>query len=151
MAGRFGPDFAGSVDYLAFDSKGSQGPLPGLEVDNIGVQETPLAPVSTTPAKPPGAPPTLADLKAELETLSGADGDLEAQTNGAAPALTWHPGPNSAVRVSSASQSPFTNLFPEGTQGLHVPATPAGGYNGFGNRLPKTWTQATTGRLEAGL
>ncbi len=89
-------------------------------------------------------------MKAELETLSGADGDLEAQTNGAAPALTWHPGPNSAVRVSSASQSPFTNLFPEGTQGLHVPATPAGGYNGFGNRLPKTWTQATTGRLEAG-
>ncbi len=52
VARPFGPDFAGSVDYLAFDSKGSQGPLPGLEVDNIGVQETPLAPVSTTPAKP---------------------------------------------------------------------------------------------------
>ena len=138
----------GGVNFLTIDSTASgDGPLPGLEVDNIGVQEAPVPPASATPAGVPAAPPLLAGLNAELLEVAGMDGDLEAQENGTVPSANWHPGPNSGVRISAASQSPFLNLYPAGTQGVHLPATPDGAYNGFGNRLPKQWNSGSTARL----
>ena len=141
-------DWKSGINFVALDSGGTPSdPLPALEIDNIGVQTEPIPPVSVSPTVRPGAAPTLAALKAELQSLVGPDGDLEGQTKGAAPTDPFHPGPASAVKISAASQSPFTNIYPAGTQGIHMPATASKAYNGFGNRLAKPWKAATTGRV----
>jgi len=130
------------IGMLRLESAGNGSP--GIELDNVAVQTTAIAPVATTPPPEPAATASLADMKAELQLLAGTDGGLEAQVNGAAPSLGWHPGPNSQVRISADSQSPFTNVYPPGAVGIHLPATTEEAYNGFGRNLPQAWTPEQT-------
>jgi hypothetical protein len=83
----------------------------------------------------------------QLKQLAGQDGDVELQTDGAALALPWAPGPNSAVKISSASQSPFQNLFPAGKLGIQMPNR--GEYDGYQQALATAWKGETTDRLFA--
>ncbi len=136
----FGSNVHDGINWLALDAASSgNDPLPALDLDNISVQSESLAAVSLTPVGVSAEAPVLATLTAELQALAGMDGDLEGQTNGTAPAANWHPGPNSAVIISTAAQSPWQNIYSRGTLGIHLPATAEGAYNGYGNRLPKAW------------
>lgn len=101
--------------------------MPGLDFDNITLQETPILPVSLTPtAKGMEWISQLEKCRAELKALGGFDGDLEGQTAGTAPSLPYHPGPNSGVTIKKESQSPNKNIYPVGKQGIHMPMTAAG-------------------------
>ena len=137
------------VNFLLIDSKsGIQGKLPGLDFDNITIQDAPIAPISFSPTGLQLETISLLEkLRAEAKTLAGLDGDFEAQKTGTTPALPFHPGPNSGVKIIAQAQSPFSNLYPTGKQGLNMPFTPAGSYNGFGLYLPKPWSVETTGSL----
>jgi hypothetical protein len=142
--------WAGPMIELTFDSvDGSHSKLPGIELDNIGVRETPIPPVSTDaptiPRAGKGADPVA--IAAQLRALTGIDGDLELQTKDAPPAEPWNPGPNSAVKLSEGSQSPFCNVYEPGRLGLHMPNR--GAYDGFGLTLPKI-APDKDGRLYAG-
>jgi hypothetical protein len=139
-----------AIESVTIDSSGAEGRLPVLDLDNFDIQETPVAPVSATPSGLPAAGPTLAELQAELQAIGGMDGDFEAQSDEAPPGLPWHPGPNSAVKIAAASQSPFRNLHAAGTRGIHLPATAAMAYNGFGHHLAKTWDPANADKLHVG-
>ena len=109
--------------------------LPSIEYDNLGVQDAPIAPVSTElPASVianSGLDPVA--LTKELEDLTGFDGDFELQTKDAPPASPWGPGPNSVVKLSANSQSPFLNAFEPGELGIHMPNR--GEYDGFGRTV----------------
>ena len=141
-------DAGNSINTVRVDADGAGTDLlPSLDFDNIGVQAEPMATVSLLPFGKAAEAPALAALTAELEALAGMDGDLEGQTNGSPPSALWHPGPNSAVRISTASQSPFQNIRPQGTLGIHLPATADGAYNGYGNRLPVKWTPQLAPKL----
>jgi len=146
-------DAGSNINSIVMDAQGPAGQerRPALDIDNIAVQPEPLAAASLTP---PGAEKDeasgIAALAAQLQELAGMDGDLEGQTNGTTPAASWHPGPASGVRISTASQSPFRNIYPAGTLGIHLPATGAGAYNGYGNHLPKPWTRDQTSLLNVG-
>ena len=72
-------------------------------------------------------------LTKELEELTGFDGDFELQVKGAPPASPWGPGPNSVVKLSANSQSPFQNAFAPGELGVHMPNR--GEYDGFGRTV----------------
>ncbi|MFM9069747.1 MAG: DUF1553 domain-containing protein [Planctomycetota bacterium] len=50
------------------------------------------------------------------------------------PAAPWNPGPNSAVKIIAAAQSPYHNLYPAGKLGVHLPNRAP--YDGFGWTLP---------------
>ena len=146
----FSPAWAGRIDFVAIDSHGPQsGALPGLELDQLGVQESPIPPVSTSLASMPGTAqePDPATLAGQLQQLAGLDGDFELQTDGTPPATPWGPGPNSVVRVSAGAQSPFHNVFGEGQLGVRLPNS--GAYNGFGQTLTNTWKADKTERLQA--
>jgi mono/diheme cytochrome c family protein len=144
-------EWKGGINYVALDSSGTpEALLPGLEVDNIGVQTEAIPPVFTKPPSMAAATPSTADLNAELQALVGPDGDLEAQAKGKAPSAPFHPGPSSAVRIVETAQSPYTNLYPAGTRGIHLPATADGAYNGFGNNIAKPWKAQTTEKLHVG-
>ena len=109
--------------------------LPSIEYDNLGVQESPTAPVSTelpTPVVAANGLDPVAITK-ELEELTGFDGDFELQTKDAPPASPWGPGPNSVVKLSADSQSPFRNAFAPGELGIHMPNR--GEYDGFGRTV----------------
>ncbi len=140
----FTPGWSGAIDYVALDSHARAGAvLPILEIDNFGVQPEPIAPVSTTLptfAIAPGQPDPVA-LDAELQKLIGLDGGLEWQTDGALPAKPWNPGPNSVVKVSSAAQSPYRNIFPAGKLGVQMPNR--GEYDGFGLTFATQWSAAS--------
>jgi len=143
-------DWKGGIDYVAVDSQCGANAglaLPGLAIDNIAVGEVPFAPVSIRPAVGAAPERTIVELSSELQGLVGMDGDFEAQKDGAAPSGRWHPGPNSAVKVSAAAQSPFRNVHPGGTLGIRLPATAAGAYNGFGQELPRKWQASDAERL----
>lgn len=134
----FASDSSGVIDSLVLDSLNDSGAkYPAIEFDNVGVQDSPLAPVSTEPptvaASAKGE--DIASLTAQLRSLTGRDGDLELQTLERPPADPWNPGPNSVVKVTANSQSPFRNLFPAGELGVHMPNR--GEYDGFG------WTLAS--------
>ena len=148
----FAKDAMGPINLLVIESKlGDKGALPGLDFDNIALQETPISPVSLTPtAKGVEWISQLEKCRAELKALGGFDGDLESQTAGTAPSLPYHPGPNSGVIIKKDSQSPNKNIYPVGKQGIHMPMTAAGGYNGFGLHLPQPFQAATTERLYLG-
>ncbi len=133
-------DWLGVVNTVALTASGK---VPGLDVDNIGWQTRPMAAVSTAPAATLPADPSLAALQAELAALSGFDGDLEGQHDGQPPAQPWHPGPNSVVKISAASQSPFRNLYPVGKLGISLPNS--GDYNGLGLNLPREWKADNAG------
>ena len=145
----FAAAWNGAINFVAIDSHGSaKEPLPGLDFDNIGVQDEPIPPVSMTPPVEPAQPSNLVALTAELDALAGFDGDLELQQDGAPPAKPWNPGPNSAVKISAAAQSPFRNQYPIGKLGIHLPNS--GDYNGFGLTLAKPWKADTTARIHVG-
>ena len=117
-------------------------------VDNIEVRETAFGAVTRElPALAwEGGSPS--EVRKELESLSGMDGDLELQRDGAAPSAPWHPGPNSVVKASAESQSPWKNIYPPGRLGLRMP--PGEAYNGFGQTLSPTWSAGKTERLHVG-
>ena len=133
---REGPDFESrperspSLTLRVGDAK-----LPAIEYDNLGVQDAPITPVSTElPALAvavSGLDPVA--LTKELEELTGFDGDFELQTKDAPPASPWGPGPNSVVKLSASSQSPFLNAFAPGELGVHMPNR--GEYDGFGRTV----------------
>ena len=143
----FAAAWTGAVNFLAFDASGSSNAaLPGLDLDNIAVQETAIPPVATSPATLATAQdPNLPALTAQLEALAGIDGDFELQKDGAPPAKPWHPGPKSAVKISAAAQSPHRNIYPAGSLGISMPNS--GDYNGFGQTLPKPWKPGSAERL----
>ncbi len=147
-AHRLAVEWRGGINHVALDSPGkAETLLPGLDVDNIGVQRELISAVSTTPSGLAAETPSMAALETELRSLVGSDGNLEAQAEGQAPAAPFHPGPNSAVRIAEAAQSPYTNLYPAGTRGIHLPATAEGAYNGFGNNITNPWKAQTTEML----
>lgn len=147
----FASGWSGVIDYVALDSSGpGDARRPGLYVDNLGVQESPVPPVSTSPP----AIASLADgpdpaaVTEQLHRLVGMDGDLELQTDGKPPAGPWGPGPKSTVTVSADAQSPYQNVFGPGRLGLRLPNN--GNYEGFGQTLPTPWKAGPTGSLTAG-
>ncbi len=136
------------INHVGLDSRASGGnALPGLDVDNIGVQPETIPPVTTTAPSLAALNPSTAALETELRSLVGTDGDLEAQAKGNAPSTPFHPGGGSAVKILEAAQSPYTNVYPAGTRGIHLPATADGAYNGFGNNIAKPWKASSTGEL----
>jgi hypothetical protein len=154
------PRWNGTIDSVVFDSygtkvtqSGSEGAgeseverLPAIEFDNLGVQESPFAPVSTAPTPndlAPGEPDSNA-LQQELVEFTGFDGDFEMQSKDAPPASPWHPGPNSVVILSANSQSPFRNHYSAGELGIHMPNRAA--YDGFGRTLTNV-TPGDNGRV----
>ena len=142
--------WSGVLDFVTLDSLGPQAvALPAVEYDNFGVQETPLAAVSTEPRALPVAAnqPDPIELSKELQTLTGIDGDFELQTKDAPPAAPWNPGPNSVVQLAAASQSPFGNVYEPGELGMHMPNR--GEYDGFGLTFAPLQPNAE-GRLSVG-
>lgn len=134
---RLSTDWPGVIDLVALDSGTDLEVIrPGIEFDNLGVQEAAIAPVSIeipTIAVAANAldPAAIAEL---LQALGGIDGDFELQTRDTPPASPWGPGPNSVVKVAAESQSPHQNLFAVGELGIHMPNR--GEYDGFGITLP---------------
>ncbi len=130
------PSWPGKIDFVVLDTLGQMDTkLLTVEFDNLGVQESPIAPVSTELPMPAiaasGLDPVV--LTKELEDLTGFDGDFELQTKDAPPASPWGPGPNSVVKLSANSQSPFQNAFAPGELGIHMPNR--GEYDGFGRTV----------------
>ena len=127
------PAWNGGIEFAALDSRSElQSALPTLEVDNFCAQETPLLPVSTAVPTLANAP-DIAALNAELQAVTGIDGDLELQAESTPPAAPWHAGPKSVVKLTAASQSPFRNIYAAGALGLHMPNRAE--YDGFGQTL----------------
>jgi hypothetical protein len=120
---------------------------PGLEFDNLGIQESAISPVTTQVLVANGSSggPDAQTIARQLTELSGIDGDFELQTDNTPPASPWGPGPNSVVKIQADSQSPFQSIYPKGSLGIHLPNS--GAYNGFGQTLPKPWKPAETPRL----
>ncbi len=117
-----------------------------IAFDNLAVQAQPIPPVSAT--SPNLAKADEADasaLNSRLQQLAGIDGDFELQADAMPPASPWGPGPNSVVKISTAAQSPFHNLYPAGQLGVRLPNS--GVYNGFGQTLTNRWQADKTPRL----
>lgn len=126
-------NWPGSIELVVLDSVNqADARQPAIEFDNLGVQELPIAPVSTElplrDASDNATDPTA--MTKELQELTGLDGDFELQTKETAPTSPWNPGPNSVVKVSTRSQSPFQNIYSAGELGIHMPNR--GEYDGFG-------------------
>ena len=138
----------GTIDFVAIDCPGSVA-VPGIVIDNLGVQDQPVAPVSRElPAvASASSEPDPTALTAQMQNLAGIDGDFELQTDGQPPTTPWGPGPNSVVKIRAASQSPFRNLFTAGRLGVQLPNS--GDYNGFGQTLTNRWKASQTERLFA--
>ncbi|MCA9012732.1 MAG: DUF1553 domain-containing protein, partial [Planctomycetaceae bacterium] len=120
--------------------------FPAIEFDNLGIQDSPIAPASTVLLTGSAEnEPDFVALSKELQELVGMGGDFEIQTNNTPPASPWNAGPNSVVVVSQNSQSPFVNNFAAGELGIHMPNR--GEYDGFGLTLPKAWVSPETETL----
>ena len=140
----------GTIEFAVLESSESTNvKLPAIEFDNLGVQDSPISAASTellvTGNAASNSDP--AALSKELQDLVGIGGDFEMQTKDTPPASPWNPGPNSVVRISENSQSPFRNQFSVGGLGIHMPNR--GEYDGFGLTLPRTWKADETERLFA--
>lgn len=134
------PSWTGEIDLVSLESvdNGTKaGPI--IEYDNLGVQQEPIPPPHTldVAAKDGTESDSIDELNRELQTLGGMSGDFELQSEGQPPASPFNAGPNSVVKVSERSQSPFQNLAPRGSFGIYMPNR--GNYDGFGLVLPKTW------------
>ncbi|MDB6171935.1 MAG: Protein of unknown function (DUF1553)/Protein of unknown function (DUF1549)/Planctomycete [Chthoniobacteraceae bacterium] len=142
----FSPGWSGLLDYVAIDSRGNS--HPGIEIDNIGAQESPIPAASTTAPLIVSAKGAndLAALSAQLQQLTGLDGDLESQADGAL-AKPWMAGPRSVVKVSTTAQSPFQNIFGGGRFGISMPNRAE--YDGFIQALPSAWKADKTALLHA--
>ncbi len=128
----FSTNWSGRVDQVQLDGAESvELPRPAISFDNLGIESIPTPEVSTQ--LPQHASDELDDpveLTKRLNELTRNDGDLELQTDNAPPVSPWNPGPNSLVKLSASSQSPFRNIFPQGELGIHLPNR--GQYDGFG-------------------
>jgi len=150
-----GPNWSGAIDrVLLSGTSNEEAKLAAIEVDNLAVQTTALAIVSTeaspptaSPAVPsPASQPDPVALTEQLQALSGIDGDFELQTLDKPPATPWGPGPNSVVQLSDQAQSPLQNIFPRGELGVHMPNRAP--YDGFGQALDAARARADQqGRL----
>lgn len=122
---------------------------PAIEYDNLGVQDNALSPatVDVTRDDQNQDKIDLVDLERQFSDLVGMGGDFELQTEGQPPEKPWNPGPNSVVRIASRAQSEFTNVFPLGGLGVHMPNRAE--YDGFGLTLPMPWTLKTSEQLFA--
>lgn len=125
-------DWPGVIDFAELTSPDDA--APAIEFDNLAIQEEPLPSASTERA---ATHQTAAALSQRLQELVGVGGDFEMQTKDSPPSLPWNPGPNSVVKISERSQSPYHNVFPSGQLGIHMPNR--GEYDGFGITLPVTW------------
>jgi hypothetical protein len=137
----------GSLNFIEISSESATTPAtPPLDVDNIGIRETPIPSIVEAKSANTGVgEPTVAALEAEIVRRSGMDGGFEFQSPDTPPARPWHPGPKSLVKITKAAQSPYTHLFPAGKLGLYLPGGEA--YNGFGQTLTNTWKASTTDRV----
>lgn len=145
------PGWDGTLDYVGVDAAhAGQAALPGLAVDNLAVQETPIPPVTVDVPRLAQEPPEsdAATLMSRIQELAGVDGDFELQTAGSAPAAPWHPGPKSAVMIRAEAQSPFLNRYPAGQLGVRLPNRD--GYNGYGQTLARRWERTRDSRIHAG-
>ena len=144
---RFLTNWNGSLNFLEVRCDSHVDPqTPLLEMDNIGIRETPIPSlVESKLASAESNEPTAAALEEEMGRLSGMDGGFELQTPNTPPARPWNPGPNSLVKVSPLAQSPYTHLFPAGELGLRMPEGSA--YNGFGLTFSNVWRSAKTERV----
>jgi hypothetical protein len=122
-----------AIGIIALENVPDGGRCPGIEYDNLAVQNVPIPPTSTSL---PGAEvgPNVAELTRQLQELVGIGGEFELQTEGTPPAFPWNPGPNSVVQASGRSQSPFRNRFMTGALGVFMPNRAE--YDGFGLTLP---------------
>lgn len=139
-----------TLDFLQLESSGDPTALlPGLRVDNVGLETVPIPPVSTQPAflADVSSQSNPTEVLAQWNSRVGLDGGFEFQTDHTPPAKPWGPGPNSVVTISSEAQSPYQNLVPAGRLGIRLPNS--GAYNGFGQTLPKPWKPEATPRLHA--
>lgn len=129
-------EWTGVIDYVCLNSTHlTEQQAYDIQFDNLGFQDSPIPRVSTEPAMVApvvnaGDPVALSE---RLKELTGIDGDLELQMPETAPAKPWNPGPNSVVKLTRNSQSPFRNIFGPGELGLHMPNR--GDYDGFGLTL----------------
>ena len=144
---RLNPAWNGVIGAVAISSRSSSTPPPPTVIDNIACQPQPIPPTTAEPTVPADLRSPASSLEQELTTLVGYDGDLEGQQPDQPPAAPWHPGPNSAVMISTASQSPFHHIHPAGSLGIALPVSPA--YNGLGLNLPQPWTTEKAGTLHA--
>ncbi len=131
------PSALPAVDLVTLDSfEAVTAKPPAIEYDNLGVQDVAIPEVSTelpaTVVQTAGPDPVA--LNEKLKSLTGIDGDFELQTKDSAPASPWNPGPNSVVKLTTNSQSPFRNIYGPGELGIHMPNR--GEYDGFGLTLP---------------
>ncbi|QVL33209.1 DUF1549 domain-containing protein [Telmatocola sphagniphila] len=129
-------EWMGRIESVELDSVNQQQKHPAIDYDNIGVQ---LSPIPAFSEKPPAANNDKkldrVSIAEQLQAIAGIDGDFESQANDQPPIAPWNAGPNSAVKLSVNSQSPFENLYEKGQLGIHMPNR--GEYDGFGQALPK--------------
>jgi hypothetical protein len=85
-----------------------------------------------------------AAIEPELRAVVGLDGSFEAQAIAAGPGLPW--SHLEGARVTAASQSPFTNVYPAGSRGVSLPGNAAN--NAFVQTLPINYTPATRDRIQ---
>ncbi len=142
--------WTGTLDLVVFESSNSEHvAVPGIDFDNLGVQEVTI-PSAFTPITTPSIAIRERDrpaLSKELMELVAMEGDFEDQEVNTAPSSPWNAGPNSVVQVVNRSQSPFQNLYPVGQLGIHMPNRSE--YDGFGLTLPKPWKSDQTEKLFA--
>ncbi|MBI3415899.1 MAG: DUF1553 domain-containing protein [Verrucomicrobia bacterium] len=142
------PKWNGSLDYVGVASEASDSErMPGLDIDNIGVRDTAILSLVAAAEKAGEQEPILSSLTDQIQRLAGIDGDFELQSADTPPAKPWGPRPNSAVKISAQSQSPYRHIHGSGELGIRLPPGPA--YNGFGQTLTNAWKAAKTGRLHA--
>ncbi len=148
---RLDATWSGRLNQVVFESVITEGGrLPGLRLDNLGVQDSPVPPVSTTSpvfAAAGLSEPDAGSLAGRLRELVGLDGDFELQRDDTPPSVPWGPGPDSVVRIRTNAQSPFRNIYPAGSLGVSLPG--GGHYNGFGQTLARKWQAGSTPRIHA--
>jgi hypothetical protein len=142
------PEWNGALELISLSDDSSE-PAPPLQVDNLSVEPQPLGPVSTQFASENTGCADLNDaaLSSRLAEVVGLDGDFEFQTEGTAPADPWRPGPNARVSITTSAQSPFRNVYPAGTLGIHMDNS--GAYDGFVQALATSWKGDSTNILYA--
>lgn len=124
---------SGDIELLQLDSVYPSEKSIGIDYDNIGVRDQPIAPVTTQTMIPKATGSDVVALADELQRLTGFGGDFESQSKNTPPSAPWNAGPNSVVKVSDQSQSPFRNIYAGGKLGIHMPNR--GEYDGFGVAL----------------
>ena len=133
--------WTGGIDLVVFESVDNLNKVgPAIEYDNLGVQQERIPPpnhVFDAAVSGGAESDSIDELTRELQKLGGVSGDFELQSEGQAPSSPFNAGPNSVVKVTERSQSPYQNLVPRGNVGIHMPNR--GNYDGFGLMLPKTW------------